>query len=195
MTIELATLQAVVGETAARAETFQRNARFDAAEATYDTLLLVLGALFLMESESPRGWQRPAALLCDMRRRLVIDALALTRLTMLQVRTATLLDLPEIPTLSSLADIHGALSAAINVGAPRYNAGDIRGCCTVYWATAQALLAATAIRGFTGYARAMALLRPVVEGDVPRAALDEQGVDDLAWALRRAFDDTLRLSA
>jgi len=195
MTIGLAALQTVVGETIARAEAFQRNARFDAAEATYDTLLLVLGALLLAESESLRGWQRPVALLSDTRRRLVIDGLASTRLAMLQRRTATLLDLPDIPTLSSLADIHGALSAAINVGAPRYNAGDIRGCCTVYWAAAQALLAATANRGFSGYARAMALLRAVLEGDVPRAALDEQGVDDLAWTLRRALDETLRLSA
>jgi hypothetical protein len=194
MAITLATVQGAVGEASARAEALQRGARLDAVEATYDTLLLVLGTLLAAETESPRGWQRPAVLLCAVRHRLVMDALASSRLTGLQIRAATLLDLPEVLVLGSLAEIQDALRAAITVGAPRYNAGNVRGCCTVYWATAQTLLAATAIRGFSGYARAMALLRAASESAIPGAALDEQGVDDLAWALRRAFDDTLRLS-
>jgi hypothetical protein len=93
-----------------------------------------------------------------------------------------------------MADIHGALTGAINVGAPRYNGGDIRGCCRLYWTTIQTVLAAPAVRGFAGHAKALGHLRPAVEAEPPSLPLDAARMDELAWALRRAMDVTLAVS-
>lgn len=93
--------------------------------------------------------------------------------------------------VESLGEMHHVLAAAIDVGAPRYNRGDVRGCAVKYWATIQTLLAAPATRGFPGHARVLGLLRAADEPDPLPGALDERGIDDLAWRLRRAFDAVL----
>ena len=73
------------------------------------------------------------------------------------------------------------LRAAISVGAPLYNAGDVAGCATAYRVTAQQLLTAND-------------LAPVAAARL-RAALQEADAakndDAAAWALRHAFDALL----
>jgi hypothetical protein len=96
--------------------------------------------------------------------------------------------------VDALEDLHEAIANAISVGAPRYNAGDIAGCCTMYWATIQAMIFAPVRRGFAGYARAMAQLKAVAETEPPPAPLDSRGVDMFAWDLRHAFDAALRVT-
>ena len=49
------------------------------------------------------------------------------------------------------------------------------------------------MRGFPGYARALAPIRQVHEAEPPAHALDPAGVDAYAWALRHAFDAALRV--
>src|SRR5579863_9363627 len=102
------------------------------ATVAYATLLQTLGAISAAETEHDHGWRHVVSLLTDRGRRLAVDALAAQQIAQMQVRAATLLDLPAITQIERLADIHAPIAAAIEVGAPRYNAGDIAGCCTIY---------------------------------------------------------------
>lgn len=194
MGIDIGPLKAATVEADARAKLWRGQGRLDVAEAIYETLLFTLNALLGTEEEQLHGWQRTALLVSDQSRRLAVDALAVARIESLQIRVATLLDLPDVTRLTGLQDVHDVISAAISVGAPRYNAGDVWGCCTVYWGTIQSLLAAAATRGFPGHARAVGQLRPVVEAEVPQMPLDANGVDAYAWTLRRALDATLKIT-
>jgi hypothetical protein len=168
--------------------------QLDAADAAYGAGLLVLYTMLGGDQDALFGWQRVASLLSDTRTRLILDALAAPRISRWQIRAAALLDLPDLTSVASMADIHAVITAAINGGAPRYNAGDIRGCCTKYWATVQSLLAAPAVRGFPGHAKAMAQLRPITELEVPPGEFDAAGIDNLAWTLRYTLDATLRIT-
>lgn len=195
MELQIAALKAAVLETNARARAFLAQNRLDAAESSYDTLLLVLNELLVPGAEAARGWQRAALVLAAIGQRIRIDALAPSRMSALQIRANALLDLPDVLSVGGIADVHSVLNAAITVGAPRYNAGDVRGCCTAYWSTALTLVGTTPMRGFPGYARALGQLRAIVEAEVPPLPLDKQGIDELAWTLRRAFDSILAMTA
>ncbi|HLJ79835.1 MAG TPA: hypothetical protein VKT52_00025 [Ktedonobacterales bacterium] len=193
MEIPITALKAAVAEANRRARAFLARNRLDAAESTYETLLMVLSVLLDADAEQLRGSQRAAYIIADPRQRILLDALAPSRMGELQIRAAALLDLPDQLTVASIDDIHSTIAAAINLGAPRYNAGDVRGCCTIYWATAETLVAAPATRGFPGYARALGQLRAVLEAPPPAVPFGAEGVDTLAWALRNAFDATLTI--
>ncbi|MEO7001244.1 MAG: hypothetical protein ABI068_05550 [Ktedonobacterales bacterium] len=188
MAIQLATVQEVLeGALAvARATPY-------ASEPIYETALFSLRTLLATQDDPmPPGWLRAVAPLCDTRRRLGIDALGASRRDQLQTRIAALLDVPPVESVAGLADIESSIAAAINVGAPRYNAGDIAGCCIKYWVTMQALIGAPVLRGFTGYARIIAQFKAVVEAEPAVTPYDSRGVDALAWELRHAFDNALR---
>lgn len=195
MAVHIAALKAAVVEIDARARLLLANQQLQAAEASYDTLLITINTLFDAESASLHGWQRTAHIITDTRTRLQIDALAPSRIEELQIRIATLLDLPDLTAITSKDDIHQVIAAAINVGAPRYNDGDIWGCCTIYWATMQSLIHAPTSRGFAGYARVINALRSTAEAAPSPFPLEAAGVDDFAWTLRRAFDDAVRLAS
>jgi hypothetical protein len=190
----LATLKGAVFVVGERARDLAARGRIESAEVAYHTLLVTLRALLGAE-ESSRGWQRVAALLADLDTRLPLDALAASRAGELQIRAQAMLDLPELTALAGLEDIHDTSAAAITVGAPRYNAGDIIGCCTIYWATLHTILAAPATRGFPGHARALAQLRPAAEAEMPPLPLDTGGIDRYAWVLRHALDATLAIKS
>lgn len=187
---QLAAVKAAVLDCGTYAAGLQAEGRLDAIEGLYTALLLTVRHLLFAE-DAPRGWQRAALLAADLRTRQTLDALAPNRLGELELRAATLLDLPGIVTVDSFEKITEVVANAINAGAPRYNAGDILGCCVVYWGTIQTLVAAPATRGFPNYARAMGQLRAVADLEPPPYLLDAAGVDEYAWALRRAFDAVL----
>lgn len=195
MGVQIAALKAAVVEIDARARLLQTNRQLTAAEASYDTLLITINTLLDAESDTLYGWQRAAQIITDTRTRLQIDALAPSHIEELQTRLATLLDLPDLTSLGSQADITQVIAAAITVGAPRYNAGDIWGCCTIYWGTMQSLVHAPATRGFGGYARVINVLRSTLESEPSPFPFDAAGVDDFAWVLRRAFDDAVRIAS
>lgn len=186
----LAGLKAAVMDCGTYAAGLQAEGRLDAVEGLYTALHFTTRHLLSAEG-TPRGWQRAALLASDLRTRQTLDALAPGRLGELQLRAAALLELPAIVTVESFEQIIATIAHAINTGAPRYNAGDIRGCCVVYWATIQTLVAAPATRGFPNYARALGQLRAVADLEPPLYPLDPTGVDDYAWALRQAFDAVL----
>lgn len=195
MGVQIVALKAAVVEIDARARLLQTNQQLTAAEASYDTLLITINTLLDAEGSSLSGWQYAAKIITDTRLRLQIDALAPSHIEELQTRIATLLDLPDLTTVSSQADISQVIAAAITVGAPRYNAGDIWGCCTIYWGTMQSLVHAPATRGFAGYARTINLLRAAIEVEPSPFPLDASGVDDFVWTLRRAFDAAVRIAS
>jgi hypothetical protein len=188
MTLQIAALREACAETAIQAAELEYAGRVDTAADTLEAHLRTLYTQTLDADAQGLGWLRVAHLLATVERRIALDMLDGTRLGQLQLRLNTLLDLPEIATVDSLNDIHEAIVAAVQIGSPRYNAGDVRGCCTVYWATGNALLYARVTRGFAGYTRALAPLRQVHEAEVPVALLDPTGTDAYAWAMRRAFD-------
>jgi hypothetical protein len=77
--------------------------------------------------------------------------------------------------------IRTMIASAIQLGAPVYNSGDLRGCYEIYAATAK-------------------MLNRIVDGadaerDLLRAALEEAAlepdVNEQAWTMRRAFDTIL----
>lgn len=194
MEIVITALKAAVIEANTRARILLSSGQASAAEATYETLLSVLNNLLAADEDHLRGWQYTASIVSDLRQQIAIDALVVERLSELQIRTAALLDLPELMAITSLDDIYETITATINVGAPRYNAGDVRGCCTIYWATIHAMASAPAMRGFPGYARALGQLRAIVEAPPPQIPFDAAGIDDFAWALRHTLDAVLKIT-
>ncbi len=192
MGTRIAALKTAIGEVSVRAARLESAGLTERAEEAYVTLLQVLNALFSTPEE--HGWCRVVPALTDLNRRLPLDTLAPQLLGQLQTRAAALFDLPGITQIASLSDVHQAIVAAISVGSHRYNSGDIRGCCTMYWATGQALLSAQVVRGFPGYARVLAPIRQVHETEVPTHPLDHAAADAYAWALRHAFDAALQVS-
>ena len=188
----LAAVKAAVLDCGTYAAGLQAEGRLDAVEGLYTALLLTVRHL-LFAAGTPHGWQRAALLAADLRTRQTLDALAPNRLGELELRAAALIDLPAIVTVESFEQIAEAIANAINTGAPRYNAGDIHGCCVMYWGTIQTLVAAPPTHGFPNYARAMGQLRAVADLEAPPYLLDDAGADEYAWALRHAFDAVLAI--
>lgn len=194
MATHIAATKAAIVEVNTRAAVLASEGRGDRAEVAYETLFQVLNAIFSSPEEQAIGWGRAVVPLTTLGRPLPLDALGPTPLERLRIRTQALLDLPDIARVASLDEVHEAIVAAIRVGAPRYNGGDFRGCCTIYWATGEALLGALATRGFSGYSRALGPIRQLHEADPPHHALSETEIDEFAWTLRHAFDAALKVN-
>lgn len=165
----------------------------EAAVARRETLLVLVGPALMSAEDPAPAWIRAARVISDTSTPGVLDALEAAPARRLQSRINALHDVPPLAAIGALAEMHEVIGRAIAIGAPRYNGGDIRGCCTVYWATTQALVLAPVFRGFPNYARAVAALRPVLDGPLPGRPLDPRGTDDLAWSLRHAMDAVLAM--
>ena len=126
--------------------------------------------------------------LSPQRSRPLVEATgAAPALAELQESLLTVLELPDITSLASLEEMLAPIEAAISVGSPRYNRGDIAGCARLYLATALTLTLAQANRGFPGQARTLDTLKKGLAE--AQSLLD---ADARAWALRHAFDRVLR---
>jgi hypothetical protein len=192
MPFRLASVQTAATEAHTRARALLDIGEVSGAEMVYETVLATLDLVLREDSEAQPACQRTLLTITGAAQRLPIDALSPARLDQLATRVAAILDIPEVSTLGSMDEMRQIISAAISVGAPRYNAGDIRGCCRMYWTTMYTLVIAPAFRGFPGYAVAMGYLRDVIERATPPMALEMASVDDYAWTLRRAFDAALQ---
>lgn len=193
MAVRLAAIQASVATTWAYVQSVQMTPQI--ATGICVTALQSLHALLQADGEQLQGWWRAAMILSEPNHPLLLDTLGATQLEQYLLRFAALRDLPEVTALNSVEDMHTLIGSAINIGAPRYNAGDIVGCCTVYWATMMALVSAPVFRGFPGHARAIAPLREIVEQVPPALPIIGQNADEFAWQLRRALDAVLALQA
>jgi hypothetical protein len=121
------------------------------------------------------------------RSRPLVELMAPSPLAEMQDYLLTILELPDITTISSLDELQTSIEGAIAIGAPRYNQGDIAGCARLYLATALTLVNAQISRGFPGQARALDTLKKGL-----MEAQTFSSVDERAWALRHAFDRTLK---
>ncbi len=161
--------------------------------AVYEVALVSL-RLALAESEQPRSWERVALTLADLRDRLPVDALDTIAVEQAWRRLALLADLPEVTGFASYQDIVALISETINVGAPRYNSGDIRGCAALYWMTVRLIYETPATRGFPGYARLQGHLKTLAEAEAHTGTMSHAEVDAWAWELRHALDATARVA-
>ncbi|MGH2516736.1 MAG: hypothetical protein ACRDHP_13870 [Ktedonobacterales bacterium] len=189
--LSLDTLKAIVIEAETRVRAHAGLGQYEAAEATYDTLLHLLHTLLASDTSARAGWRRVALLITDQRLRLALDALADSRFSQLAIRAGALTSLPDLPIIRDPRDIAATLAAAIQAGAPRYNTGNIRDCATIYWTTLQTLVFTPLMDGVTGHERALARLLALASAEPPLAALDATGVDRFAWELRHCFDGAL----
>jgi serine protease Do len=192
MPFRLASAQTAATEALTRARALLDIGEVAGAEMVFETLLATLDLTLREDSEALPASERTLLMITGASRRLPIDALHPARLDQLAMRVAAITDIPELTTLGSMDEMRRVISAAIAAGAPRYNAGDIRGCCRIYWATMHTLVVAPAFRGFPGYERALGPLQNVIDRPAPMVALDAAGIDDYAWTLRRAFDAALQ---
>src|SRR5581483_3412820 len=85
------------------------------------------------------------------------------------------------PRGEPLEFIRAYIGLAIQIGAPAYNLGDLRGCYEVYACTARLLL-----QGVKGADEARQTLREALEQCSTQVDVNEQ-----AWIMRRAFDAIL----
>lgn len=154
-----------------------------------------LHALMAADDEQAQGWWRAALALTDVDHALLLDILGATQLDQCQLRISALRDLPELNAIDSMEDIHTVIRAAVAIGAPRYNAGDVLGCCSAYWATMMTLTAAPVFRGFPGHARAMATLREIIERPIPPMMHFAPSLEEFAWQLRHALDAVMAIEA
>jgi hypothetical protein len=191
MTVQLAAIQASVATTWTYVQSPQTSPVTAAGICV--AALHSLHELLQADNEQLQGWWRSAVLLCDQGHGLLLDTLGASPLEQGELRLAALRDLPEVNMLTGLDNIHALISRAIGIGAPRYNAGDIIGCCTIYWTTMMALVYAPVFRGFPGHARAIAPLREIVEQTPPPLPIIGQGIDEFAWQLRHALDAVLAI--
>ncbi len=161
MAVRLAAIQASVATTWSYTQSPQMSPQVATGIGT--AALHSLYALLQADDEQTQAWRRAALLLTDLGHALLLDTLGTSQLDQCQLRFSALRDLPDIDTINSLGDIQALIGGAISIGAPRYNSGDIVGCCTIYWATMMALVSAPVLRGYPGHARAIAPLREIVE--------------------------------
>ena len=133
---------------------------------------------------------------------LPLDALEAQPVRRLQIRAATLLDLPEVTLLdlpevtrlTCLDDLQAPIRADLAIALARRKARDLRGCCTLHWATSGALVAAQVTRAFPGYTKALAPIRQAYEAEPPAHVLDEQGISFYAFTLRVALEADLAVT-
>jgi serine protease Do len=192
MSFRLASAQTAATEAQTRARALLDLGEVSGAEMVYETLLATLDLLLRFDNDAQPASERTLLMITGANQRLPIDTLYSSRLDQLATRVGAISDIPEMTTLGSMDEMRRVISSAISVGAPRYNAGDVRGCCRLYWATMHTLVVAPAFRGFPGYERAMGPMQNVIERPAPLIALDTQSIDEYAWALRQAFDTALQ---
>ena len=190
--MRLTTVKQIILDTTTRARALDMSGRQEALTPVLETVLTALH--FAVSEDDPQpSWERVVAALVDTRHRLIVDALEQTPLDQMRRRLACIADLPEITGFGSLEDIYALIGATINVGAPRYNGGDVRGCAALYWTTIQLIHETPAVRGFPGYAKTLAQVKPIIELDVPAGPFTPAAIDAFAWELRHALDAVARI--
>ena len=190
--MQLTTIKRIILDSEARTRALERSGRPEAVAPVYETTLAAL-RFTISEDDAQPSWERVVATLCDSRR-LIIDALDQLPSDQMRRRLVSITDLPEVVGFNGLEDIDALIGATITVGAPRYNSGDVRGCAALYWTTITLIAETPATRGFPGYAKALAQVRPILDFETPIGPFTPAATDAFAWELRHALDAVARIS-
>jgi hypothetical protein len=193
--VHLAELKQTVGGASAQAAMLLDAGQEDAAAEVYTLLFARLRAAFVGLPGVRPGWPQLVIVVTHPTTWLPLDALERKAVRRLQIRAATLLDLPEVTCLTCVEDMHTPIRADLAITLARRKARDYRGCCTLHWATCGVLLAAQVSRAFPGYAKALAPMRQAYEAAPPAHVLDEQGISFYALTLRVALEAALMVTA
>lgn len=197
--MQLSTVKQIVLDTDTRARALDLkdlkdySGRAETLAAIYETSLATL-RLAIGDDGTQPAWERVVAMLADTRQRLMLDALDVAPLEHVRRRAACIAELPEVVGFASMQDLVNLIGAVVNVGAPRYNSGDVRGCSALYWTTIHLIAETPAIRGFAGYARATAQLKPIIDMEPPVGPFTPAATDAFAWELRHALDAVARMA-
>ncbi len=192
--MRLTTVKQIILDADARARALDMNGQPEAVAPLFEETLAAL-RLACGDDDPQPSWERVVMTLCDLRRRFIIDALDAAPLEQMRRRLACITDLPEVTGFGDVHDLHALIGNIINIGAPRYNSGDVRGCAALYWTTAYLIVETPAIRGFSGYAKAVAQLRSIIDQEVPSGALTPAAADAFAWELRYALDAVAHIAS
>ncbi|HEX8996522.1 MAG TPA: hypothetical protein VF812_10865 [Ktedonobacterales bacterium] len=192
--MQLTTVKRIILDADTRARSLNLNGWAEAAAPLYETVLAAL-ILAASDDEPLPGWERLVVALCDRNKRLIIDALDATPFEQMRRRVSCISDIPEISGFTSLQDISAVIASVINTGAPRYNAGDVRGCAALYWTALNLIAETPAVRGFPGYARAVAHIKPMVDLEAPAGPMTPSAIDAFAWELRHSLDEVARIAS
>lgn len=180
-------LRPLIAESSTRARAFVAIA--EARQAIFEMTLSCLRQAFA-DLEQSVAWQRVALTLADQRTPSPVDGLDASGLDRAQRRLALLGELPEVVAFAAPDDLTGLIANAINIGAPRYNSGDVRACGALYWMVVRLICETPTVRGIPGYARLQGQLKPLADAGASGALMTSAEVDAWAWGLRRALDAT-----
>lgn len=193
VTMRLITMKQFILDTNARARALDKSGRPEAVAPVYETTLTAL-RLATSDDDPQPAWERVVATLTNTRR-LLIDALDQMPVDQMRRRLTCIENLPEVSGFTALEDIYALIGATINVGAPRYNNGDVRGCAALYWTTLNLIADTPATRGFPGFAKAVAQSRTALDLEIPVGPFTPAAIDAFAWELRSALDAIARVTS
>ena len=190
---DLATIQSAAREAHARANNLRNQGMFRDAEQIDITALQTLRPL-VQAIAGKSGWLGTARLMIDSTRLTQIDTLQSATWPLAAVRLSVLLAIPNVTTIVSLEQIAKTIRAAVLRGAPTYNAGDPRGCATIYWATGLTLAEAPLAQGIVGLPRAIKPIKQALETALPSIGDDAHAIEDFAWWMRHSLDGALAVT-
>lgn len=191
--MRLITMKQFILDSNARVRALDKSGRPEAVSPVYETTLTAL-RMAVGDDDPQPAWERVVTTLTDTRR-LIIDALDQMPVDQMRRRLTCIEDLPEVNGFTALEDIYALIGATINVGAPRYNSGDVRGCAALYWTTLNLIADTPPTHGFPGFAKAVAQTRPALDLEVPIGPFTPAAVDAFAWELRAALDAIARITS
>jgi hypothetical protein len=184
---------------AAESQARALGANLDGRMAVYVMALTSLHLAFSPDESEPaptyHGWERMVKLLANPSERLPVDALESSPMEQARRRLELIAAIPEITGVTDPQELAALIGEAINRGAPLYNIGDARSCDALYWTYARLIYETPATRGFPGYARLQADLKPLAEAAAYPDRLNDAQVDHWAWDLRHALDSAARAVA
>jgi hypothetical protein len=173
-------------------ETLALRARGAQHEANHfaDTLARAFFPL-VSELEGQQGWLRALCILLDLATPQMLDAIALPDQSLGTVRMAAAMSIPPLTSITGAEDIRAQLQAAIQVGAPAFNRGDVQQCIIIYWTTILTIVAAPTPAGFPKMARSLRPLREIIETPLVNGGATPSAFMEGSWRLRHAIDAAL----
>ena len=193
--LTLAALQQSIAQAHAPALVARQQQRAAEIERIDTTIVQVISAM-QARLGTGKGWFPALRLLLDPIAPLAIDMLQSPLWPLVSMRVEGIIFMPEIAEVATVDGIRQAIEAAIDLGAPAYNSGDMRTCAMQYWITAFTLAHAPVdlTSGPVGPRAMIRILQPLRQATTERPVAignDLRAIGDFAWLLRHSFNASL----